>query len=567
MSQNLKRSVEDKNCGPLIKTIMTRCIHCTRCVRFIDEIGGLNVLGTTNRGNKTEIGTYIHKNITSELSGNLIDLCPVGALTSKPYAYKSRSWELKSKHTIDITDGLGSNTITNLRGAQILRVLPGINYRINKEWISDKARYSFDGLDSQRIFNSFFKNKKIFNHLNWKLTFALLKKNIKNFIQTDSVKVSGIFGKTQSLENIFAFKQTIHQIGGQNSQIIHENFNNYYNSNFINNYQFKSDLTNFDEYDACFLLGTNLRHESPVLNAHIRKRFLKGNFNVYNLSSSFEPTYPTIHLGFSLKDIEDSYQGRHTFIKKILQAKNPIFIIGTQILNLKESELIQNFLYFLRKKLQKKFGNKWDNLNFLHPFGNSLISFELGLTHPLKLNSEKNLIFLLGTDEFLPRLKSKNNFIVYIGSHGTSSAKQAGFILPTNGFHEEFNSIINTERRLQFSEQVKKSKINSPTWALLFLIGNYLNPGFQQKYLQITSKKLLLKSILTQYGLNENHKIISLFCHNKEKKFININKNNIYYNFTNIIENYYLTDPITRNSKIMGQSSTKLRMEQNFIKN
>lgn len=569
---HFKRTVEDKNCGPLIKTIMTRCIHCTRCVRFISEVAGLDVLGTTNRGNKTEIGTYIQKNINSELSGNLIDLCPVGALTSKPYAFRGRAWELKNQNTVDILDGLGSNTITQTRGKDVMRILPGINHQINKEWISDKVRFSFDSSLVQRIQRGFFNGVSPLVR-EWRNIMIRVDLAILDFLKKDNdFNVFGVYGKLENLENIFALKNLVRHYGDHNSQVISETFNQNFNSNYINDYTFTNSLTNFDQNDLCVLIGTNLRNESVVLNSHLRKRYIKGNFEVYHLGTAFPGTFPIHHVGLSIKDLNLIVEGRHGLSKKISQAKNPIFIIGSEIYNHKQADLVSYLIKQLKSQLQIKFGSNWDNFNHLHSFGNSLVHHEFGFTKRLQVKpNKKNIIFLLGTDDFdlnLIKQHSENNLVILIGAHGTKNAEEADVVLPMESFDESRNSYLNVERRLQISEKVANTAYPQPGWALMYIIGDYEATPFKTKNMRFESKQDLYNTIVKSYGLNRNKKYRSVFSNKKYflKKYV-ANRFNLSYNFNTNVENFYLNDPFTKNSKVMGRAASSLRCTKNFITN
>ena len=296
-----KRGVEDKNLGPLVKTIMTRCIHCTRCVRFATEVAGVEVLGTTSRGIDTEIGTYVEKMFDSELSGNIIDLCPVGALTSKPYAFTSRPWELRLTESVDVMDSVGSNIRVDTRGTEIMRIIPRLNEEINEEWISDKTRFSYDGLKRQRLTKPMVRDEKgNLVAVEWLEAFDYIKKNV-NEASMESNEVAGIVGGLVDVETIFTLKKFISQY--DSSTVVSEfGGGKDLQQDFLTNHTFNSSIQGIEESDLILLVGTNPRKEAAIINARIRKRSLQGNFKVayvgptLDKSTQFGLNYPVEHL-------------------------------------------------------------------------------------------------------------------------------------------------------------------------------------------------------------------------------------------------------------------------------
>ena len=286
-----KRGVEDKNLGPLVKTIMTRCIHCTRCVRFATEVAGVEVLGTTSRGIDTEIGTYVEKMFDSELSGNIIDLCPVGALTSKPYAFTSRPWELRLTESVDVMDSVGSNIRVDTRGTEIMRIIPRLNEEINEEWISDKTRFSYDGLKRQRLTKPMIRNEKgNFDSVEWLEAFEFIKKNVKGQGSVDPSQVVGVVGGLVDVETVFTLKKFLSQQGS--STVISEfGGGKDLQQDFLTNHTFNSSIQGIEESDLLVLVGTNPRKEAAIINARIRKRSLQGNFQRAYLGPDLDTDY------------------------------------------------------------------------------------------------------------------------------------------------------------------------------------------------------------------------------------------------------------------------------------
>ena len=312
-----KRGVEDKYCGPFIKTIMTRCIHCTRCVRFANEICGIDDLGTTGRGNQTEINFYYPKIFNSEFSGNLIDLCPVGALTSKPYTFKARSWELKKKEGVDILDGIGSNIKIDIFNNEIVRILPQTNFDINKEWISNKTRFFFDSLKYQRLKYPLLKNdKNNFDKISWLDALNIINQKL---ITTDGSKIQGIIGNLTDLESIFLLKKNFNKLGISN--IIYEDFlknqNIKINTDFSSNFLFNNTLKSINESDLCLIIGSDIRKEGSILNIHLINRLKKGNFKIAYIGNKIDFTYPIMHLGLTFKNLIEILLGKHNFCKTL----------------------------------------------------------------------------------------------------------------------------------------------------------------------------------------------------------------------------------------------------------
>ena len=334
-----KRGVEDKNCGPLVKTIMTRCIHCTRCVRFFQNIVGQEDLGTTARGKETEIGTYIGKSLNSELSGNVIDLCPVGALTSKPYAFSARPWEIKGIETIDVSDSVGSNIKVNFKETEILRILPVLNDTLNEEWISDKTRFSFDGLKNQRIGKPLLKVVEDWLPTTWESSLELFHTNVNKFFERQTkikraasnysaVVVCGNQTDLETSKNLHNFASRL------NVPLLVEN-EMALNSNLLSSTKFSTTFTDILESDLCLLIGTNPRFEASLLNVRLRKRMVRGLFTVGTLGLTENLTYKTDNLGVAVENLVAIFEGKHPFCQKLAKANKPVIILGESVLKRK----------------------------------------------------------------------------------------------------------------------------------------------------------------------------------------------------------------------------------------
>lgn len=533
-----KRGVEDKYCGPFIKTIMTRCIHCTRCVRFANEICGIDNLGTTGRGNKTEINFYYPNIFSSEFSGNLIDLCPVGALTSKPFTFKARSWELKRKEAIDVLDGIGSNIKVDIFNNEIVRILPKTNFDINKEWISNKTRFFFDSLKYQRIKYPLLKDKNnTFQKVSW---FKALNIINQKLITIDSTNIKSIIGDLVDLESLFLLKKNLNKLGIYN--INYENFlnnNNFkINSDLTSNFLFQNSLKNIDESDLCLIINSDIRQEGSILNIHLINRLKKGNFKVAYIGNKIDFTYSIKHLGLTLNTLIKIISGKHAFCKDLKKAKNPIIIFGENIINQKNG-------YFLISKLKNlSFFN--NNINFFNS-KNSLMNFlEINFSNT-KLNSKNSKIsYLYNTNLKDKLIKEKNNFIIYQGHHFTEDAQNSNLILPGLTFLEKKGTYLNIEGFIQKNEQVLNLDTEQRKDLIIYknIYKFIINKNQSKKKNSFFKMKELLP-----YLLKKRIKIINNFVYNK--KYLKINSNFL----NSLIKNLYYTNILEQYSKILINSN------------
>jgi len=392
-----KRGVEDKNCSLLIKTIMTRCIHCTRCVRFLTEVAGEDNLGVLGRSNQAEIGLYFDNNIESEFSGNIIDLCPVGALTSKPYSFRGRTWELTNSKTLDILDGLGSNILVSSKGSDILRVLPNINESINSEWISDKTRFSYDSFDYLRIKAPWSKNLGSF--VSWQEIFHEVKK--VRTLETTSGKLSIILGDFIDNQTAVSAQEFANKLGS--SSVFLENSVPCTNQDFREHFSFNHGFDSIETHDVCLLIGTDLRKEASSLNLRIRQQVVNGDLDVSYIGPSTDFGYKTNHLGFSSKALSQVLTGRHSVCTQLKKASKPLIIFGSNIKNLDH-----NYLKFLKKNLNNS------TIAFVSPKMGSYVANELGIPtleniSPLLSKSEEkgSIIFMINTTKNIKKIKEK----------------------------------------------------------------------------------------------------------------------------------------------------------------
>lgn len=548
-----KRGVEDKNCGPLIKTIMTRCIHCTRCVRFFQEIGGSEDFGTTSRGKETEIGTYIQKNINSELSGNIIDLCPVGALTSKPYAFTARPWELKSVDTFDITDGVGSNIKINFKETEILRILPRINDSLNDEWISDKTRFVYDSFKLNRLTCPYKKVKDKFVKLSWKTALSdikfFLKKNLNCSNSPGDILFVG--GSLLDLESLNFLKNLALNL---NAHYTKEE--NLADTDFLCLTRSNTTLKNLENSDLILSVGANPRFEASMYDMKIKVRSRAGLFTRASIGLHSEYTYKNICLGTSMKTLLEILEGKHFFCKQLVKSKNPVIIFNSNIYKLINVQALKQILTLINKNC-KLISDNWFGLDILSTIPNYSESNNPYFTN-IKPNKIK-LIYLVGVSDtnFIEKLQrichyNKINVIIQQTPIGTVQARDANLILPSKLFVEKDAMFLNLENRVQKTVSINKGPgISKPDIDILKAIQHAFKLTFtteQNKYLQINTNKVdFIKELIK-----------------KDKK--KLNKINFSF-FKASITDFFASDLISKNSLILSKCSKNLRKSYlNFLR-
>ena len=536
-----KRQVPEKNLGPLIKTIMTRCIHCTRCIRFATEVAGVEELGAIGRGEDMQITTYLEKSMESEMSGNVVDLCPVGALTSKPYVFEARPWDLKKTETIDVMDAVGSNIRVDTYEWEVKRVLPRINEDINEEWISDKTRHACDGLLNQRLDTPYIKKDGTLIKSSWKEAFELIKNKI---LQTSSDKISGFVGDMINMEASYIFKELLSKVFKTEC---YESRSDHYYLNTYNreNYLFNSKIKGIEESDLIILIGTNPRFEATMLNARIRKAYVKNKTEIFSLNNVGDLTYPYKLINGDTETIKNISEDNHELSEKIKKANKPLIIFGQSYLLLKSSvytlELLKSFLL-----KNNKISNKWNALNLISNDASTVGSIDLGIYNNKNNENEvlKNLqnnsyevVYLLGADNL--NFNKKNEFIIYQGSHGDKGAELADIILPSAAFTEQDGFYTNLEGVMQ-----KAYKASYPPgeakedWQVINELSKYISSK------NLYDSKESLEKNMTNYLNLHNSK------NNNSTKFENnFTKEKI---FIKDID-YYYSNAIARASKTMSE--------------
>jgi len=548
-----KRGIIDKNCGPLIKTIMTRCIHCTRCVRFASEILNIDNFGVTGRGTLSEIGFYIETIIESELSGNLIDLCPVGALTSKPYAFKTRSWELKITNTVDISDGLGSNILVYSQNSEIIRILPKLNININENWISDKTRFSFDGLQLQRIDVPLIRLNNQLIEINWSDVLIFIKNKIQ---EIDSSSIGCFIGDLTDVESAFLFKEFFFSIGSLNiklASITNKNLD------FRFNYAFNSQLSGILNNDVCLLVGVNPKKEASLLNLRLNQHVKNGQLVVAYIGSTIITSFSIKHLGLSLLTFFQIINGQHPFCNSLKMAQRPLIIYGLDFIKNVNSTFIDSVFKLLKKNLINS------QFNFLSQTSSFVGCADIGLlSNPY--TPLLKLAYLCNIDELATIKLSKNVFLIYQGSFWTESAKNADVILPIKSFVESDLLFVNIEGRLQKTNKVltAKPKVRL-SWQILRVLGGLcLHDTYKKNIFSVFSKKVINNIELFKLISNQSPNIKIL--NNVEISIFNLNIYNKLFVFlvsSNYIKttllNFYKTNTYSKLSFIMSKCSMSLK--------
>jgi len=552
-----KRAVKDKYMGPLIKTIMTRCIHCTRCIRFATEIAGVPELGATGRGENMEVGTYVEKALTSELSGNMIDLCPVGALTSKPYAFMARSWELKKTESIDVLDAVGSNVRVDARGAEVMRVLPRLNEDVNEEWISDKTRFACDGLRRQRLDKPYVRRDGKLQPATWAEAFDAIAQRLKGVAGS---RIAAIAGDLADCESMMALKDLMAALGSPNTDCRQDGAK--LDPGCRAGYLFNTTIAGIDKADACLLIGSNPRREAPVLNARLRKRFLAGGFAIGVIGPNDDLTYPYEHLGDDSAALRQIGSGRHPFAKILKDAEKPMLILGQGALARPDGAAV----LALAREIAESRGMidekaDWNGFNVLHTAAARVGGMDLGfvpgpggrdVAGVLAGVQERQIevVYLLGADE-IDMAGLDGAFVIYQGHHGDAGAHRADVILPGAAYTEKNGTYVSTEGRVQRTGlAIYPPGDAREDWtiirALSAVLGHTLPyddlDTLRGRLLQTSEAFLKLDKVTTaKWGAFGKAGEIGQAP------------------FRSPIDNFYMTDPISRASKTMAECTAMSR--------
>ena len=540
-----KRAVEDKEIGPLVKTTMTRCIQCTRCVRFSTEVAGVTDLGLTGRGEDVEITSYLEAAMTSELQGNIIDLCPVGALTSKPYEFKARPWELTKTESVDVMDATGSAIRVDSRGSEVMRILPRLNEAVNEEWISDKTRFIFDGLKTQRLDRPFIRVNGKLQPASWQEAFAAISDKVK---ATMPARIGALAGQLAAVEDMFALKSFMDSLGVSNLDArfpgspLHPKHGRA-------SYVFNSTIAGIEDADAIIIIGSNPRLESPVLNARIRKRYVRGNVFIGVVGEQADLTYPYEYLG----------AGPDSFAKSVEKAltgkQKPIFVIGQGALNRADGAAVLSMVAEAARKLGVV-KDGWNGFNVLHTEAALVGALDLGFvpgeggldTAAMLKSGALDVLFLLGVDEVVV---PEGAFVVYQGTHGDAGAHRADVILPGAAFTEKSGLYVNTEGRVQMTNRASFPPGEArEDWAILRALSAVLG-----KALSFDSLSQLRKSLFVAHPHFAAINGIAVSDAGAINVLAGLGGKVGKDAFHSPVTDFYLTNPIARASKTMAACS------------
>ncbi len=450
-----KRAVPYKDFGPLVETSMNRCIHCTRCIRFLTEIAGVEELGATGRGEDMEISTYIERALTSELSANIIDLCPVGALTSKPYAFVARPWELTKTELVDVLDAVGSNIRVDARGSQVLRVLPRLNEAINEEWISDKTRYAVDGLVRRRLDRPYIRRGGRLSEADWRETLDLVADRLKG---VPGERIAAIAGDLCDAESMFALKELLTGLGAASLDCRQDGAR--LDPRCRAGYLFNTTIAGIEKADACLLVGTNPRGEAPLVNARLRKRHLQGGFRVAAIGPALDLTFPVEMLGTGGETLSVVARGDHPWAARLRDAKNAMIVVGQGALSRPDGPRV----LAAARSLAESCGlcrDDWNGFNVLHHAAARVGGLDLGFVPGPEgrdvggilagcKSGDVELLYLLGADE-IDTSDLGDAFVIYQGHHGDRGARRADVVLPGAAYTEKDGTYVNTEGRVQLT--------------------------------------------------------------------------------------------------------------------
>ncbi len=533
-----KRAVKDKNLGPLIKTIMTRCINCTRCVRFGEEVAGMTELGQLNRSENAEIGTFIEAAVTTELSGNMIDICPVGALTSKPYAFKARSWELKKTESIDVHDAVGSNIRVDSRAGEVMRILPRLHDDINEEWINDRSRFAYDGLKKNRLDRPYIrddKSKKL-KEATWDEALSFVSNKLKTFKKDN---IAAYAGDLADAESIYALKSLMNSLGVEQLEC-RVNGAKFDITNKVG-YSFNSTISGIEEADSILLVGTNPRHEATLINARIRKTWVDKRLPIALIGEKVDLTYPYYHAGTSPKDLKklvDDYAGK-------VQSERPMIIAGMGAFQREDGLEIHGLL----KDAAEKLGvvkEGWNGFNILHTAASRMAALEIGFTPTRAFDLDQmGLVYLLGVDnsETIDNI-NPHSFVIYQGHHGNAGAHRADVILPGAAYTEKDGTYMNMEGRSQRGRKAVFAPGDAKEdWTILRAISNHI-----EQPLPFDNLSALRKEMISKYP---NLGTIDEITPSEWGSFGGAAHKVTNEPFINPIENFYMTNVICHASDTM----------------
>ncbi|MBT3907291.1 MAG: NADH-quinone oxidoreductase subunit G [Rhodospirillaceae bacterium] len=542
-----KRAVEEKNFGPLVATEMTRCIHCTRCIRFVTEVGGVPELGATGRGENMEVGTYVEKALSSELSGNIIDLCPVGALTNRPYAFGARSWELAKTESVDVMDATGSNIRIDCRGPKVLRILPRLNEDVNEEWISDKTRFACDGLSRQRLDRPYVRENGALKPASWDEAFAAAVSGLKG---KKGSEIGAIAGDMADVEAMTSLKDLMAGLGSDNLDCRQDG--TALDATVRAGYTFNSTIAGIEDADALLLVGTNPRLESPIINARIRKRYLLGKFPIASVGPNADLTYRHENLGAGPDSLIDN-----DFIQVLKDAERPMLIVGQGALARADGAAV---LAACRKIADETgmVSNDWNGFNVLHTAAARVGGLDIGFVPGEgglntagilagAANGSVNVVYLLGADE-VDTDALKNAFVIYQGHHGDAGAEAADVVFPGAAYTEKNATYVNTEGRVQRTRAATQPPGEArEDWKIIRALSDCLKKSIKFNTLNEVRDRMVEVNSVFGGAIGE----VSRAAWGDFGQAGSTDS----APFQSPVTNYYITDPISRASETMADCS------------
>src|SRR5690349_3097382 len=545
-----KRAVEDKYLGALVKTSMNRCIQCTRCVRFSAEVAGAPEMGATGRGEDMEITTYLEHALTSELQGNLVDICPVGALTSKPYAFAARPWELGKTQSVDVMDGVGSSIRVDTRGREVMRILPRINEAVNEEWISDKTRHVVDGLRTQRLDRPYIRENGKLRAASWTEAFAAIAARTGRI---DGKRIGAIAGDLAGVEEMFALKELLAKCGSANLAV--QGGDAFDAKAGRASYIFNPTIAGIDQADALLIVGSNPRKEAAVLNARIRKRWRSGGLKVGVIGARADLTYDYDYIGAGTDSLGELAGGKGAFLDVLKNAQHPIVLVGAGATARHDGAAV----LALAAKLAGDIGaikDGWNGFAVLHDAASRVGALDIGFAPgagglsaaQMTTFGTLDVLFLLGADEIsVP----DGTFVVYIGTHGDRGAHRADVILPGAAYTEKAAFYVNTEGRVQIARRATFPPGEArEDWAIVRALSDVLGkklPFDSQYALRQAIFKVaphLVRVDQIEAGNAADIKTLGGKSGSVEKT-----------PFKSSVEDFYLTNPIARASAVMAECS------------
>jgi NADH-quinone oxidoreductase subunit G len=544
-----KRAVKDKHMGPLVKTIMTRCIHCTRCVRFATEIAGVPELGLLGRGEHAEITTYLEKSLDSELSANVIDLCPVGALTSKPYAFVSRPWELSKTESIDVLDAVGAAIRVDARQTEVLRVLPRLNEDVNEEWLGDKSRYACDALSRQRLDRPYVRRDGKLAEANWDEAFAAIADKMKGL---DASRIAAIAGDLCDAESMFALKGLMDSVGSPNMDCRQDGAK--LPTDTRAGYLMNTTIAGLEAADAVLLIGTNPRWEAPLVNTRLRKAWLQGGAAIAAVGPQIDLTYPCDNLGAGPEMLKAIADGFHPFAETLKGAERPVVIVGMGALSRSDGDAVLASARALADNCNIV-RDGWNGFNVLHTAAARVGGLDLGFVPGEggrdvagivagAAAGDIELVYLLGADE-IDTSGLGDAFVVYQGHHGDAGAHRADVILPGAAYTEKNGTYVNTEGRVQLGRQAVQPPGDArEDWSIIRALSGVI--GAKLDYVTLGDVRAGLSAANPLFDQVDQVQPASWDAFGAAGEMDAAP-------FESPVANYYMTDPISRASETMAE--------------